>query len=438
MMHHVWNPGLAWRALWALLVVAGAGGALPQARSAEPFEAAMRDSAFREAYQCFLSFDHAAAATAFDGLRARGAESPVGLRAQYFLAVSHFARTRFKTAAQEAATLAEWMALRDPAAAHVRVRRAVNPGATADRSALRAAVLAHSAMRQRFEGEPDAPELGVYETLQVLDVLDLLARLLPTAVYAQARERLAAPLAEDAPAAAGDLRENLRVNVGILEPTDDARVTEAILTLALYAPALTGANADLANVLGQAACAHQLRQIGIAFHLYLLDHDAVFPPCRMTPGTPEQEEEDWVVGLMPYLGFEREILPTKSWSGKPDLLAVNPPLFLCPGRTSHPWGTFRTRGGEYGYNTYLEPSGAGKTPVKYADITPDRQVLIAETEGSNRFNSPAAFFTPHRGHGNVLYADGTVRTHDADWAQQHGWYARPGPDNPWKTASKRD
>ncbi len=410
--------------------------ATTDSRADAGLDAAMRDVGFRSALARFTEFDQAAAAVGFEAVRERGATDPAGLHAQYHLALTRFAQTRFKTAAREAALLDEWMRRYRADVPHVRVRRLLESLSTGDSETLRAVILAQSPVRNYATEVPEHPELGVYEALRILGMLDRLAHFQPTPVYDAARERLSQPLTANADDTVGTLRERIRVNAGGMEPVDDATWGATVLTLALYAPVLSVEPEVMAEVLGQAACAHQLRQIGIAFHLYLLDHNALFPPVLVTRGTPQEQEKDWVVLLMPYLGFEPEIVPTGSWSGNPDRLVVNPSLFLCPGRTSHPWVTFRTRGGEYGYNTYLEPRGTEKTPVGYADIIPNSQVLVAETSGNNRFNTPAAFVTPHRGRGNVLYADGTVRMQNRDWAVNHGWYVRPGPDNPWNTIER--
>lgn len=56
----------------------------------------------------------------------------------------------------------------------------------------------------------------------------------------------------------------------------------------------------------RAACASNLRQIGIALHLYANDHNGAFP--RTTHGLPLSEyDQAWIHSLSPYLGDVDEV-----------------------------------------------------------------------------------------------------------------------------------
>jgi prepilin-type processing-associated H-X9-DG protein len=194
--------------------------------------------------------------------------------------------------------------------------------------------------------------------------------------------------------------------------------------------------------LDAAICAWQLRGMGVAFHLFLLDHQGHFPLGTVRAGSPTQDELDWIGLLKPYLGFEREIKIIGSWSGKPDRLDLLPAQFLCPARQHH-WTTVATRGSEYGYidsvgsparnSKTLDGSLANCTALTYADINPPRQILVVESTSGGRYYSPAQLAVPHEELGNVLFADGHVEAHELDWAKKMNPYAAPSPDNPWRT-----
>jgi prepilin-type N-terminal cleavage/methylation domain-containing protein/prepilin-type processing-associated H-X9-DG protein len=140
-----------------------------------------------------------------------------------------------------------------------------------------------------------------------------------------------------------------------------------------------------------------LRQLGLATHLYLLDHEQRFFPFRQE--TPEGVL--WYFGLEPGAGGGAE--------GERDLDRSRSPLFpyieqiggveVCPGfdYNSALWKPkFRGASWGYGYNVRLGPiyraNGAIMHPGKhYEDLSaPSRVIIFGTCAQVNTFQAPAS------------------------------------------------
>ena len=194
---------------------------------------------------------------------------------------------------------------------------------------------------------------------------------------------------------------------------------------------------DLKNSIGLAVCAHNLRQIGIAFHLYLLDHETQFPPLSPTAknkATVQGKEvpvtEFYQDLLKPYLGLPAGE-PINGCNGDSCREIPADSVFQCPATAPCKMGTLC----HYGYHDMWPGSFASGT-VKFSTIKPEFQLLVADVcyfgspdgSGISRLYSIDCLCPRHNGYVNVLYADGHVNAEDINWL----WESR-GDGIPWNS-----
>ncbi len=157
----------------------------------------------------------------------------------------------------------------------------------------------------------------------------------------------------------------------------DEETLEVVSTLE-YAPRPAPEDSPIWSLLGpmmagargkaqQTACLSNLKQLGLAFMMYLQDHDNWLP------------DENWVEAVYPYI--------------------LNRAVFTCPSRPEQPVA--------YALNEALLPMNMGELP------NPAETVLAFETlEGGEAPVGGAELVPPdgiHNGGINVLFADGHVK-----------------------------
>lgn len=171
----------------------------------------------------------------------------------------------------------------------------------------------------------------------------------------------------------------------------------------------------------RAVCASNLRQIGGAFHLYLVDNKNNFPLYSPGPDSPADEPSGlWYIKLCPYLGINT----ARGFD------ITQPKILRCPGNPKHGWDHNNL---SYGYNVYLGNNEPGSKPTKRVDYTwathPSKMILCAD--GDNRediyrtqldgvWRGPGVL---HGGGANILFADSHVKWHrdDGTFFSKTGW-----------------
>jgi prepilin-type processing-associated H-X9-DG protein len=207
--------------------------------------------------------------------------------------------------------------------------------------------------------------------------------------------------------------------------------------LALEAGRLADKLPDLQNSLGLAVCAHRMRQIGMALHLYLLDHQGKFPPSSVKhevkfKGKPAVVTEFYQDMLKPYLG-----LPAGDLIDVYGVCHTIPEdsILQCPVYPPCKVGSLC----HYGYGGATAVADSEKT-LKFSAIKPAVQLLLADTgslgdihgRGLSALRSQGQLCPRHGGYVNVLYADGHVCAADIHWL----WDSMP-TGAPWDSRRPR-
>lgn len=188
----------------------------------------------------------------------------------------------------------------------------------------------------------------------------------------------------------------------------------------------------------QAASANNLRQWGVAMAGHTADHNGALP--RRGQGRQKlgliDRPEDWFNALPPYLGEKpyQELVATGKTPQPGD-----PSIFICPG-AAPPSPPVRYPLG-YGMNMNLSPWNF-PAPTMIAQISSlSTVVFMAESPGdySSLYPSAAGYslIAPHAGKGHVLFLDGHVECHAADYLGCHKGDPKH-PEISWKTGTDSD
>lgn len=215
-------------------------------------------------------------------------------------------------------------------------------------------------------------------------------------------------------------------------------LTELLVVIAvlgvLAALLISGVQTIIASAI-RGQCAGNLRQIGVAVHLYAADNDGWLPTIthNILPPLPQPAASypawsgfrPWSVALMPYAGG----------------FYVNVDLFRCG--ADEAWVEDSDIGWSYGWNrgVGLQPNDPNNPRTNMVDwIQPGKVAVVADTYHlpANRLNYgsflqdnhpstmsntyPAGTAMRHRGHRNVLHLDGHVSQRPVpfeDTAQNH-------------------
>ncbi len=163
-----------------------------------------------------------------------------------------------------------------------------------------------------------------------------------------------------------------------------------------------------------------MRQIGMALHLYLLDHQGTFPPLFVTrdvtfEGKPAVVTEFYQDMLKPYLG-----LPVGDLANVYGVFHAIPEdsILQCPVYPPCKEGSLC----HYGYGGVTDVAG-GEKALKFSAIQPGVQLVLADTcycgahdgRGSSTLTGFERLSPRHDGYVNVLYADGHVCSMHINW-----------------------
>ncbi|HIE08787.1 MAG TPA: DUF1559 domain-containing protein, partial [Armatimonadetes bacterium] len=179
----------------------------------------------------------------------------------------------------------------------------------------------------------------------------------------------------------------------------------------------------------KAVCQSNLKQIGVAFSLYLSDWDG-FYPCNGDPNL--WMGRNWRVVIQPYVGGSE--LESRPFGYERPIKVRHSDIFLCPSDTTAPRRWERT---SYGYSACfyhrpedvnsLEGRLSGSTCANWAEIIATIASLpcVPQHESSVKFPAEKAlcgeWLSNHeklsgdcgwwdwRGAGNYLFADGHVK-----------------------------
>ena len=179
---------------------------------------------------------------------------------------------------------------------------------------------------------------------------------------------------------------------------------------ALLVPALGSARENARRV----ACANNLRQIGIAMHLYIDEHDFKFPP-------PKVYSE---FGLM-----------TGTWMNEVARYIDDERVWKCPNHKN--WVLFDMTYSSYGYNSVLDDIDIDQIrSASQCIVVTDATVITysgpfgAADEGQSLYIISKNYFknypgNRHSGGANVLFVDGHVgwyRQEDLINADEETWW----------------
>jgi prepilin-type processing-associated H-X9-DG protein len=297
---------------------------------------------------------------------------------------------------------------------------------------LRETIFAHSRFKILLSSDSKVALLDEDRAAAALDDADILAKIKESKVY----EIAAAKLAQGKPfdAERKPVAKLIEQNLARLQKADDNAFFTTVGLLALDSSRLYREMPHLQQLMDLAVCAHNLRQMGIAFHLYLLDHQMCFPPLSSEGKTTIQGKEVAATTfyqdlLKPYFG-----LPPGEWVEWNSICREIPAdsVFQCPAAPA-PWKFGNTC--QYGYHD-IWPNSMSSGKMKFSAIKPEQQLLVADVcyfgspngVGISRLYSFDTLCPRHGGYVNVLYADGHVNAEDMDWL----WKA-DGNGIPWNS-----
>jgi len=191
------------------------------------------------------------------------------------------------------------------------------------------------------------------------------------------------------------------------------------LLVALLFPALQ----NIGLKAKQAACANNLKQIGVGFALYVTDHDNTYP-LAMDLSVNSDQRSFWSYALWPYVGYGYGSFnyPENDLQGTTGL---DKNIFHCPVTKHQPLsrmaeirmpGATAAAGNKCSYAMNNSPSyvifGSAKIAFKANPIgSPGKTALVLEQDenpGNQYVFNGYYGLLPHEKHCNVLYFDGHI------------------------------
>ncbi|MBS0265492.1 MAG: DUF1559 domain-containing protein [Planctomycetes bacterium] len=175
----------------------------------------------------------------------------------------------------------------------------------------------------------------------------------------------------------------------------------------------------------RSACKNNLKQIGLALHMY---HDRwnSFPPAFVADANGKPMHS-WRVLILPQLGRDdlyQQYKFDEPWDGPNNsrLLSQMPQVYACPNQGNTPGGTTTAYAAPFGEKCIFR----GSTPVKFSDISDgtSNTILVGEASGAgipwmkpddidiklhSTLGDPQGFSSHHTGGINILMGDGAVR-----------------------------
>jgi len=350
-----------------------------------------------------------------------------------FLCLTEFFSLKFQDAARDSGLLFQ-MIQKSPSEADRRLAKEIvdqcSAGQIKNIAQLRETIFAHSRFKILLPNDPTDVLLDEARGAAALDDADILAKIRESKVY-----DIAAKTAQGRPfdAERAPVAKLIERNVAALQRADDNAFYTTVGLLALDSSRLHREMPHLKPCMDLAVCAHNLRQMGIAFHLYLLDHQMCFPPLQSEGKTTFEGKEVAVTTcypdmLKPYFDLPRGnvMVNDHCWEIPADS------VFQCPAAPA-PWKLSGSC--QYGYHD-IWPNSMSSGKMKFSAIKPEHQLLVADVcyfgspngMGISRLYSLDTLCPRHGGYVNVLYADGHVNAEDMNWL----WTA-DGNGIPWNS-----
>ena len=410
--------------------------------------AASHGKDFSEAYALFLdaptqSYDYSSAESAFRKIK-ESSDGEKRTLACYFEILCQFASRNLR---RPAAIFLSWVSLikkAEPDGVKARIAEAIVDASKKDMldnvGRLKSVIADSSRLKLILPNKGDEKLMGVVMTAKVLFFVDLMDKMRGSRIYELAPAAIAKRKKAEGEDRDKELVASIERRLAEWRKCEERDFLAIVGVLSLESSFLADRFPDVANGIAESICAHNLKQLGIAFHLYLLDHDGKFPPlCELKRVKIKDKDADlrelWIDKLKPYFGYDDGEL-ADCYGIYRTMPAVS--VFQCPAAS-----TPRTVGGEcqFGYNAMypfaytkdVETNLASGT-VAMSMIKPESHLVLADTwyfgakdgRGCPRLYSLELPCPRHNGLVNVLYADGHVNAEDINWL----WEA-DGSGAPW-------
>jgi len=399
-----------------------------------------RGKDFAEAYKFFLeaprnSYDYSKSKEAFRNIIEGSKQVEARKEAAYFLCLADFSSLKFQDALKDSAILLSFIKKSATGSPEIKTACQIME-MTANEEIkyfpqLRRLVSLNSCFKIMLPCDPKEKLMDATITEQVLDYIDLLAKMRESKIYEIAPGKIGEAKKKDIGNECAAIIKLVEKNVAQIQKIQNKDFLGLVGLLALESALLSKNYPDLKNTIALAICAHNMSQIGIAFHLYLLDNDTKFPPLSVKRKVPfkgkEVELQEMYLDLLkPYFGLpDGEVI---EFYGIYREIPEDSP-FQCPSSIPCKIGSLC----HYGYNAMYPFAHSKGTEanlasgeVKFSMIKPESHLVITDTcyfgaqdgRGITRLYSLGTLRPAHQGRVNVLYADGHVNAEDINWLRE--------------------
>ena len=374
---------------------------------------------FEEVYRFFLespmkNYDYTSCRQAFRKIFDASDNLELKKETLFLICLSEFSSLQFKDAAKDTSLLSEMLRKGNPDAPSTKIAAQMadwaKSGKAMDREQIEEIVAENSHFKVILPGDAKKQLMSFSEAGEIFTWLDLMSKAKDLKIYDVANSAIKAAKNREEAAGYAQIISLSEKNLAQIQSVSDKELVQIIGILALEGGILSGKFPALKNMAELSVCAFNMRKIGIALHLYMLEHNGEIPTPFVTL-KEKNENLSWVGRLFPYLGILRETDYLSGWQRdvKREKLPPYSP-FLCPARAHH-WITSAAENSEYmmiGSRIGIDASHF--FPARIQELRTEKQLLVYEG-----IFHPGGFEYPHAGCGNILFADGHVTAIDPTW-----------------------